>query len=148
MKKLLLLTMCAMALKSNAQFYLGAGAGFSFTKSKPMAELQMGVADKNLVVQGGFLVHLDNKNPVLFQAQAGGRIYTGEEAATGWQLTAGYCYQHASNDHRKRNKKTYIISAQMFRPFGWGEWYVSTSYTPGYTTTSLGVRGIIDNLTR
>lgn len=141
MKKLLMIILLLSA-KADAQVYAGMGAGFSFTRSKPVAELQVGIADKNLVVQGGFMLHLDNETPALINAQVGGRIYSGQ--GTGWQLTGGYCYQLISNDNKARNNKTYIISAQMFRPIGWGQWYVSGNYTPGYFAATFGIRGVFN----
>lgn len=141
MKKIIILLLLS-ASQTDAQVYIGAGAGYSFNKSTPVAELQIGISENNIVVQGGFLAHFDSKTPVLLNIQAGGRIYTQESA--GWQLTAGYCYQYMSNDVKSRNKKTFIVSAQMFRPFGWGQWYVSGSYTPGYYTALIGVRGIFN----
>lgn len=134
-----------MCNKASAQFYTGLGAGISVTKGKPTAELQIGFADpSNLVVQAGFIAHLDRKNPVLLQGQVGYRFYSYPDV--GWQIAGGYCYQLISNDNKDRNKKTWIASAQFFRSIGYmGEWYVSASYSPGYIVAGIGIRGVFNH---
>lgn len=129
--------------KATAQFYVGLGTGVSVTKGKPIGELQIGYADNsNIVLQGGFQAHLDKRNPVLLNVQAGYRFYSYPNI--GWQLAGGYCQQLISTDNKSRNRSTYIASAQFFRPVGdMGEWFISSSYTPGYFVVGIGMRGII-----
>lgn len=137
-KSLTLVAAIAIALTSQAQLFLGVGAGGS-TAPSAAADLQIGYNIRGFLFQGGYVTHINRKDPAIFNARVGHEFYLND--ALSISFSAGYAYQLYSTDNKYRNLTSYILSADISKYVGESGALVFTLYNSDkYVLGTIGFR--------
>ena len=137
MKQFLLIVLTGITISSNAQLYVGAGAGAT-TRGKLAAELQLGYNFKFLLVQTGFVTHTNNTNPAVFQVKTGHEFRFGEQALV---VTGGYAYHLVNQTYKENNKNTYTTGIEYLKYIkDGGAFYTGVTRSGQYTFITVGLK--------
>jgi hypothetical protein len=137
MKQFLLIALTSITIASQAQFYVGAGAGAT-TRGKLAAELQMGYRFKFLMLQSGFVTHTNNTNPAIFQVKTGHEFRFNDQALL---VTGGYAYQLQNTTYKENNKSTYTTGIEYLKYIReGGALYTGVTKSGQYTFITLGLK--------
>ena len=137
MKQLLLIVLSSITIASQAQFYVGAGAGAT-TRGKLAAELQVGYNFKFLLLQSGFVTHTNNTNPAVFQVKTGHEFRFSDQALV---VTGGYAYQLRNTTYKENNKSTYTTGIEYLKYIrDGGAIYTGVTKSGQYTFITVGLK--------
>lgn len=138
MKRILLLLALAASQPSQSQAYVGAGIGASIQPSAA-GELHVGYNIRGFFFQGGYVTHINQKDPAIFHARIGQEIVINEGMSVA--LSAGYAYQLISAEKKSRNMTSYIAAVDLIRYVGDNSAMVFTLHNSDkYLLATIGFR--------
>jgi len=137
MKHLLPIVLICTTIASNAQFYVGAGAGAT-PKGKAAAELQLGYNFKFLLLQTGFVTHTNATDPAVFQVKTGHEFKFNRQAVV---ITGGYAYHLQSENYKENNNNSYTTGIEYLKYIrDGGAIYTGVTKSGEYTFITLGLK--------
>ena len=137
MKHLLSIALVCTTLASQAQVYLGAGAGVS-TEGKAAADLQLGYNFKFFLLQTGFITHTNATDPSVFQFKTGHEFRFNRQAIV---ITGGYAYHLQSDYYKEKNKSDYTTGIEYLKYIrGGGALFTGVTKSGEFTFITGGLR--------
>ncbi len=138
MRQTLLITLLSIGLSARSQTFVAIGAGGAITKRVPAFSMQLGrVFWDKISVKTGYKVHVDRKNPAIFDFQAGPVFTFGSTAIL---VTGGSGYKLTSTDRTDGNGFVPCFSIEGIRPVYDGSYYLEISSLGRYVFAIVGYK--------